>query len=80
MNLEIIILIAASVVALLLILGVRTWRLKRMMHANEISWRGAIGVSILIGALAAGTYSIVGKPSRDVPPDVVDKAIVPEKG
>ncbi len=80
MAVEIVIWIAASVVTFGLIIGVRSWRLRRLMRADEISWRGALGISVVIGALAAGAYATVGTPSRDVPPAVVEKAVIPESG
>ncbi len=80
MAVEIAIGIAASVAALGLIVAVRSWRLRRMMRADEISWRGALGISVVIGALAAGAYATIGTPSREVPPAVVEKAVIPQTG
>ncbi len=80
MTVEIAVWIAASVVTFGLIIAVRSWRLRRMMRADEISWRGALGISVVIGALAAGTYATVGTPSREVPPAVVEKAVIPQPG
>ncbi len=61
------------------IVAVRSLRLRRIARFSDLSWRGVIGLSLLAGALPAVAYSLITHKRVEVPPQVIERSVVPEQ-
>lgn len=67
----------SSALCLVAILVVRSIRLKRLARPADLRWRGVIGLSILAGALPAIAYTLTVQQRVEIPPETLERTMVP---
>ena len=71
--------LVSSGACLIGIVAVRALRLKRWVRLSDFSWRGVIGLSLLAGAMPAIVYSYLTLREIEVPPQVLERTVIPDQ-